>query len=159
LQYKGYSPVAIEESEIMSKKRMVLEEVEEKNLLVPGSPENPIKLGERQKDLILRLHMLERDDLDLDGQDYGLSMVEGYSLIYLGLVEEKLFYTPEEIAAFHEEAQSIRKMTAESILCGSTGIYTLVEDENLERKAKKTVWRLTEAGKALLLSGKVTVAL
>lgn len=45
----------------MAKKRMILEEIEEKNDLVPGSPDNPIKLGEKAKNIMIRLGLARKE--------------------------------------------------------------------------------------------------
>jgi hypothetical protein len=141
------------------RKRMVLEEIEEKNLLVPGSPENPIKLGEKQKNVILALHMAEQENRPFNGNhyDHGDLAVTFDKLKFLGLIEEVDRYSMEEKATMAVEAQASRQAVADAILAGKEppqGTYY-----HLEQRAQQRIMRLTQSGKDLLLKGPVTVAL
>lgn len=151
----------------MSRKRMILEEVQEPNQLVPGSPDNPLKIGEKAKNILVRMKIYEDDGRTGDptagnqyDTDYRYAMER---LEFLQLIEYRPKYDATAIArkqtAISELrvglAQSAMTMASDDIVQVYRSINTL---ENALQSNDKVAW-MTDAGRALLLTGTVTVSL
>ena len=149
----------------MARKRMILEEIAEPNPLVPGTPENPIKLGEKAKTILVHMKLYEDDgrtgrNMERYDDDYRQALER---LEYLKLIEYLPQYDDAAIAAKQIEIEVLRQQLAESAdtmsINGLHNICNSIRDVQSKIDGNKKVARLTDAGTALLLSGTVTVSL
>ncbi len=149
----------------MARKRMILEEIEDKELLVPGSVDNPIKLTERQKNLLLRIHMITKDGkIGFYGGDlYCESRDIMDRLYYLGLVEtiknEDLPENKRRLIAMRKtfQKQVMPLLEQDPFSKEAKEAYDTMRNEIQTMKA--TYYRLTKKGEELLLKGKVVVSI
>jgi hypothetical protein len=158
------------------KTRMILEEVEEKNDLVPGSPENPIKLTEKAKTILIKMFNQEtqpetpgssagrqrkyshRDDFHYDGYNAALDR-----LLFLGLVAESPVETEQQARA---KTVKLRDELAGLVTQGATSKAILDVAYKLESAESRLInfqsplkLELTQAGRDLMLKGSVTISL
>jgi hypothetical protein len=152
----------------MARKRMILEEIEEPNQLVPGSPDNPVKLGERQKNVLIRLHQDEKNGFASQNgtnnnwrhEIFREQEVKDH-LLFLGLVEETPLRTPAEVKKIDAETSKLKNQLKAAVAADKLGDVSVLIEKIRNQKYEKSykVWRLTDAGRKLLLKGKVTISL
>jgi hypothetical protein len=143
---------------------MILEEVPETNPLVPGSPDNPIKLGEKAKNILIRLKMAE--DADTPGELGRVCYDEVDRsnaldrLMFLKLIETITVQpTQERLLTAVLKKQAMLDMIAANGKAQDIS-YAAQYWASAESDCRPlTRWGLTYAGRALLISGSVTVSL
>lgn len=151
----------------MARKRMILEEIEEKEQLVVGSVDNPIRLGEKQKSALLKIHMAGEKGLTNNnslGYDSWAKVYECLDrLTYLQLIENReLVSTPAQKRKIDQELASLA--TAGGAAFKKDPVSKEVRDiqekvNQLRGDLKQKAWFLTSAGKELLLKGKITIVI
>lgn len=152
----------------MAKKRMILEEVPELNPLVPGTPDNPIKLGEKAKNLLVQLSLYEDDGRGGQWRARNYDEGGGYAqaqerLEFLKLVEYKPEYNDKAVEKMKAEQVELRARLAQiAPTAKHQDLYSLLEKiriiaDRLNSNTKGP-W-LTQAGRDVLLTGTVTVSL
>lgn len=151
------------------KATLVLEEVDEKNQLVPGTPDNPVRLGERMKKLLVTISLCERDGRAYYSDSYGrYQNDDGESferLRYLNLIKSVPYEDPKN-ADRKKTIAELRKKLRAIALNGTPADLNITANTIYDtdraiksRSEERETWVLTEAGKALMLSGKVTLSL
>lgn len=150
------------------KTRMILEEVEQKNDLVPGSPENPLNLGEKAKNILVKLKNAEDTGIPANLQEYGYTENRPpmERCIFLKLIETVPTRTPEQVqteidrcmAQLFESVNWQHSPTKEFTKMLFDAHYELDRLRN-EITTPTVRTQLTDAGRALLLTGTVTISL
>jgi hypothetical protein len=150
----------------MARKRMILEEIEEKEQLVAGTVDNPLKLTEKQKSLLVSIYLRQKSGEMKKNSvssfwDSSTSSLE--RLIYLGLLE---VVTLGDLPEGKVKKTALQKKVDKTLIpllqnkpfCQETAsvFYDLRESES---SLNQRIYRTTLAGAALLLKGKVTVSL
>ena len=148
----------------MSRKRMILEEIKETNPLVPGSPDNPITIGEKAKDILVSLKLYEDDKRGgtlRDQLGYSEFSQARERLEYLRLIEYRPKYDAAAIVKQEQKIASLRQELRDSALTmASRQLSDLCQQiayiEN-SLSNNTTAPFLTDAGRSVLLQGTVTV--
>jgi hypothetical protein len=148
---------------------MVLEEIEEKEQLVPGSPDNPIKLGERQKAALLRMHVKDSQPRKASQPndaryDLGRQYMEEdvYTrLTFLKLIEEQPAFSTEEVRAKKKRMAKLHVEAKKLVEAGEMNKAgdVIREYQSLESECRYTKLGLTKLGRDLIIKGKITVSL